>query len=177
MNIISDFEKALSIDEYITMLGDQDKLHQLHYKKAEIVGILPELSNLKILVITEPWCGDSTAILPVLIKIFENSNPEIRVALRDKNPELIDQFLTNGGRAIPIILVLDEAGNLILKFGPRPQKSQAIFEEYRQDIADGVIERKEVSRKIRTFYSKDRGKAISEEFITRLNESLSGITV
>jgi len=112
-----------------------------------------------------------------LIKIFENSNPEIRVALRDKNPELIDQFLTNGGRAIPIILVLDEAGNLILKFGPRPQKSQAIFEEYRQDIADGVIERKEVSRKIRTFYSKDRGKAISEEFITRLNESLSGITV
>jgi hypothetical protein len=172
MNYLNDFKKAISVDEYISLLGDQQKLHQLHHKKAEIVGSLPDVSTLKILVITEPWCGDSTAIFPVLLKTFEDTKVEVKVALRDKNPDLIDQFLTNGGKAIPIILVLDEVGKLVMKFGPRPKKSQAIFEEHRQDIADGTIEKKEVMLKIRTFYSKDRGKAFSEEFINTLNEKL-----
>ncbi|KAA3617668.1 MAG: thioredoxin family protein [Calditrichaeota bacterium] len=172
MNYSNEFRSAKTVDEYLATLRDQEKLHQLHYKKAEIIGHLPKSDNLKILVITEPWCGDSTAIFPVLLKIFENTSVEIKVALRDENPDLIDQFLTKGGRAIPIFLFLDSNGDLITKFGPRPQKSQAIFEEHRQDISDGIIEKKDVMRKIRTFYAKDRGKAISEELINMLNENL-----
>lgn len=177
MNFLNDFEKALSENEYIALLGEQHKLHQLHYKKAEIIGNLPDIKNLKILIITEPWCGDSTAILPVLLRTFEGKSAEIKIALRDENPELMDRFLTNGGRAIPIVLVLDKAGNLLMKFGPRPQKSQSIFEGYRQDIVDGSIEIKDIMLKIRTFYSKDRGKSISEEFINLLNESVTGVAV
>jgi hypothetical protein len=175
MNLLNAFKNALTMDEYLETMDDQKKVHELHYKKAEIIGDLPEFSGLKILIITEPWCGDSSAILPVLIKMFEGKDAEIKVALRDENPELIDQFLTNGGRAIPIILVLNKVGDLIMKFGPRPKKIQAIFEEHRQAIADGKIEKKEVMLKIRTFYSKDRGKIVSEEFINALKRSFNTV--
>ena len=50
---------------------------------------------------------------------------------------------------------------------------QAIFEAHREEIAKGKIEKKEVTRKIRTFYAKDCGQSISEEFITSLNHKLS----
>ena len=177
MNFLKDFNNALSAEDYIELLGDQKQLHQLHYKKAELTNSLPEFESLKILVITEPWCGDSLAIFPVLLKMFEGRSSEIKVALRDGNPELIDQFLTNGGRAIPIILVLNDSGYLIMKFGPRPKKSQDIFELHRKDIAEGKIEKKEVIQKIRNFYSRDRGNAISIEFINQLTKSLSEISI
>ncbi len=172
-NLLQAFNAAMPFEEYVLELGEQKTLHDLHYKRAGVDGLqLPPFKALKILVITEPWCGDSTAILPVLQKLFAGHDVEFRIALRDENPELMDRFLTNGGRAIPVILILDEKGELLMRFGPRPQKVQAIFEQYRRDINEGRIERKEVSRKIRNFYSRDRGKAILEEFLPQLKKAL-----
>ncbi len=102
MYFINDFNRAMEVSEYKKLLGDQESVHDLHYKKAELPEIIKLLKPLKMLVITEPWCGDSTAILPVILKFFESQPVKIRIALRDKNPELMEQFLTKGGRAIPI---------------------------------------------------------------------------
>ncbi|RMH61497.1 MAG: thioredoxin family protein [Calditrichaeota bacterium] len=170
INLKQEFEKAVPIEVYKTYLGEQRALHDLHYKRAEIsADALPEnLPPLRILIITEPWCGDSTAIVPVLQKLFEGRDVVMRVAFRDENPELMDQFLTNGGRSIPVILILDEQGRLRMRFGPRPQKAQAVFEQYKPLFEEGKMERKEISKKIRAFYSKDRGRAIVEEFTTKL---------
>ncbi|MCB0284060.1 MAG: thioredoxin family protein, partial [Calditrichaeota bacterium] len=106
-------------------------------------------------------------------KIFKDRNAEIRIAIRDENPALMDHFLTNGKKAIPIVLVIDSSGELLLRYGPRPASVQSIFEEHRSDIENGRIEKKEVSRKIRNFYAKDRGQVISNTFITALNEKLT----
>jgi len=171
MNLWSAFNRAKSVEDYIELLGDQQKLHNLHFSKAEITGEIPYFEKLNILVITETWCSDSTAISPVLLKMFKEKNADIRVALRDENTELIDQFLTNGSRSIPIILVMDESFNLIMRYGPRPAIVQDIFEAHRQNIADGKIEKKKVSQKIRSFYAKDRGRTISEDFLNSLNKA------
>lgn len=160
MNLQSYYEKALSLKGYEALLGDQRSLHDLHYKKAQTANQYSNAKKNKILVITEPWCGDSLAILPVIMRLFE-AEWEIKVSLRDQNEDLIDQFLTKGGRAIPIVLFLDADGNLLGKFGPRPEKVQNIFEEHRQDINDGKIEKSQVIKKIRTFYSKDKGATIA----------------
>ncbi len=172
-NLLQAFNAAMSFEEYALELGEQKALHDHHYKKAQTEGVtLPEFPPVKILVITEPWCGDSTAILPVLQKLFAGKPVEFRIALRDENPELMNRFLTNGGKAIPVIIILDEKGEMLMRFGPRPQKVQAIFEQYRQDINAGRIEKKEVSRKIRNFYARDRGKAVLEEFVPQFIEAL-----
>lgn len=173
MNLLNEFERGLTIESYKKLLNDQLRVHNLHYDRAQIDSdALSGIPPLKILVITEPWCGDSTAILPVIQKLFEDHDTEIRVLLRDQNPELIDRFLTNGARAIPILLILDAKGNFLAKYGPRPETAQAIFEAHRDDINSGKIEKSKVIRKIRTFYSKDRGKTILNSFLNSLGQTI-----
>ena len=172
MNYLNEFNRGMTIEEYKQLLGDQLVVHDLHYKKVQIKDAKNIPDDLVILVLTEPWCGDSTAILPVIQKLFEKTNIKIRILRRDDNPELMDRFLTNGGRAIPIILILNKDGSYLGRFGPRPQQASDIYEAHRDAIERGEIEKSEVIRKIRTFYAKDRGQAILNDFNQVLNQIL-----
>jgi hypothetical protein len=133
---------------------------------------IKRLPGLKLLVISEVSCSDSTALLSVLKRYLEGEKVEFRFALRSENPDLMQAFLTNGARAVPIIIILDEQGYYMDRFGPRPKTAQDIFETYRQDINEGRIERKEVSKKIRNFYARDRGNAILKDFSEKLRALL-----
>lgn len=90
--------------------------------------------NLHFLIITEDWCGDAMMINPVIRKIAEAADVEVRVALRDKDTDLIDRHLTSGGRAIPIVLILNNEGELIGKWGPRAPKVQELVNEVRSAL-------------------------------------------
>lgn len=80
------------------------------------------------LVLSEGWCGDAAQNLPALEKIAEHSHGRIhlRVLLRDENTELMDQWLTNGGRSIPKLIQLDAAFEVTGSWGPRPAEAQAM---------------------------------------------------
>ena len=72
----------------------------------------------KILVITEDWCGAAIASLPFVVKLVEGMpDIEMRVFLRDENPDLMDQFLKNGVyRSIPVFAFFDEHMNELARF-------------------------------------------------------------
>ena len=72
----------------------------------------------KILVITEDWCGASVASLPFVIKLVEGMpDIEMRIFLRDENPDLMDQFLKSGRyRSIPVFAFFDEHMNELARF-------------------------------------------------------------
>ena len=72
----------------------------------------------RVLVITEDWCGASIASVPFVIKLVEGMpGVEMRIFLRDENPDLMDQFLKNGlYRSIPVIVFLDEHMNEVARF-------------------------------------------------------------
>jgi hypothetical protein len=78
------------------------------------------------LVLSEGWCGDAAQNLPALEKIAEHSNGKIhlRVLLRDENTELMDQWLTNGGRSIPKLIQMNTAFEATGSWGPRPSAAQ-----------------------------------------------------
>lgn len=171
MNLIDYFNKGMTFEEYKELLDDQKAVFELHYKKAQTDNRLSKIPQLKIVVLTKPPCGDSTAIIPVIQKLFEDQQAEIRFLERDEHPDLMDQFLTNGTRSIPIVIVSNEVGEYMFHFGPRPKEAQEIYEQYRPDIEAGKIEKPEVTKKIRTFYSKNRGKAILDEFLFKLAEA------
>ena len=80
------------------------------------------------LVLSEGWCGDAAQSVPVMNWLAEASpRIELRVALRDEHPALIDQYLTNGGRSIPKLLILDADTKAVLAdWGPRPLVAQAL---------------------------------------------------
>ncbi len=86
-------------------------------------------------VITEAWCGDSAQNLPVIAKIAASSEGKIslKIVLRDDNPGIIDQYLTNGSKSIPILAAFGRNGNRIFRWGPRPEAAQALMAAWKND--------------------------------------------
>ena len=175
MNFKIYFNNAYNISEYENLLDDKLlnnklSLHNLHFKNFNLyqndITKIAKLSSINILVITEPWCGDSIALLPVIKKIAEtNPSWNLKIVLRDENVDLMEKFLTNGNKAIPIFLFLDNKFEYLFKWGPRPVAAQNIFEQYREKINNGEIEKSKVILKIRQFYAKDKGRSISKEVL------------
>ncbi len=172
------YELGMTVETYTNLLNeDQTDLHKLYERRAKIdeqvVQIIRERGIKHILVITEPWCGDSLAIFPVVAKLFEAAECEVRIVQRDEHTDLIDQFLTNGGRAIPIVIVLDEDFSERFHWGPRPAPAQSIVLEHKAAIAAGEMEKADAHKLVRGFYARDHGKAIVSEFAAQFSESAS----
>jgi thiol-disulfide isomerase/thioredoxin len=130
-------------------------------------------SNITWLVITESWCGDAAHIVPVLYKIAEHININFRVVLRDENLELMDLFLTNGARAVPKLIMIDNlTGEVLNTFGPRPSEATQMVLDYK--AKHGVIT-PEFKEELQLWYNKDKGQNIVNditELLCKLEPSL-----
>ncbi|RLQ96848.1 thioredoxin family protein [Falsibacillus albus] len=92
-------------------------------------------ADLRVIVLTEDWCGDAMLNVPILFKIAEAAGMEVRLLERDQNLELMDQYLTNGkSRAIPIFIFIDQEGNERAVWGPRAPKIQQFVDEARAKL-------------------------------------------
>ena len=84
MNLKQVYDNALTYDEYVHLLSDNLSLHELHYKKFSISEsdqrTIAGLRACKILIITETWCGDSLALIPIIRKISEINGPIMIIA-------------------------------------------------------------------------------------------------
>ena len=120
--------------------------------------------KLQFVVLTESWCGDAAPSLPVMHKISElNPNITMTVVLRDENPELIDQFLTNGAKSIPKLIVLDEASQDVLgDWGPRPKPATKLVQDYKAEHGKLTAE---FRQDLQLWYNKDKGQSILSELI------------
>lgn len=116
------------------------------------------------LVITEAWCGDAAQVAPVIEAMAAlNSAIETRYVLRDEHTELIDRYLTNGGRSIPKILLLDsEAQDVYTTWGPRPSELQAIIDANK--ASDNPKPYSEMSVDVQRWYAKNKTVSIQKEF-------------
>jgi len=72
----------------------------------------------------------------------------------------MDDFLTNGTRSIPRLVIFDKDGNELAQWGPRPQEAQVVFLEAKE----GGLEKPEILEKLHLFYGRNRGKALLAEF-------------
>lgn len=113
------------------------------------------------LVFTESWCGDAAQTLPVLNKIAEVSeNIDLRVILRDEHPELMDNFLTNGTRSIPKLIILDPDHEVLTTWGPRTAGATKLVTDYKTKF--GKIDA-EFKTQLQMWYNKDKGVSIIAE--------------
>lgn len=87
---------------------------------------------LRVLVITEDWCGDSLAHLPVLFRLAQESGKlHVRVFKRDEHKDLAAQFPMSTGRvAIPIIVFFSGAMHERGRFLERPAIAHAEMETF-----------------------------------------------
>lgn len=125
------------------------------------------------LVITEGWCGDAAQILPVIAKLADsNSNIELRHILRDEHLDIMDAFLTNGGRSIPKLIALDaESLKVLGSWGPRPELPQQMVMNSKK-TAESISDKKsqkeyldEVKKEVQLWYHRDKTKSIQMEVL------------
>ncbi|HLM69564.1 MAG TPA: thioredoxin family protein [Longimicrobium sp.] len=111
----------------------------------------------RVLVISEDWCGDASNTVPVMARMAEVlPNVQIRVLKRDENPELMDAFLTNGSRSIPLALVLRPDFSVAGRWGPRPAELQAFVVAEKKAALRPVDD---IYRDVRRWYARDRGES------------------
>ncbi|MBX2931422.1 MAG: thioredoxin family protein [Chitinophagaceae bacterium] len=110
-------------------------------------------------VITEHWCGDAAHIVPILYLMSSlNDNIHFTIQLRDTDSE-IDKYLTNGSKAIPILIVRDALHNDLFHWGPRPFNAQELFKTLKEK--DASLE--EIKEAIQVFYNNDKAEGIQKE--------------
>ena len=119
-------------------------------------------TKITFLVLSESWCGDASPSLPVLNKITElNSNIDFKIVLRDENLELMDEFLTNGSRSIPKLIIFnDESEEVINEWGPRPSIATQMVEDYKKE--HGHLD-SEFKQDLQLWYNKDKGQNILKD--------------
>jgi hypothetical protein len=125
----------------------------------------------RLLVLSEDWCGDASNTVPVLARLAEEAPQlELRILKRDENLDLMDLYLTNGSRSIPLAIVLDESGTPVGRWGPRPVELQEMV--IREKRA-GVRPMSEVYKDTRRWYAMDRGGTTIRELVDRIEEASS----
>jgi len=130
------FATGMAWKDYLAQMGDTRARTEENYNKASLTAeekqFFSGLNQVKyVLMLAENWCGDVHRNSPMIARIVEAMpGTELRVFLRDQNPDLTDCFLNNGYRSIPIVAFFDkdwnEVGRWIERPGAATQKSFAI---------------------------------------------------
>ena len=117
------------------------------------------------IVITEPWCGDAAHSVP-FIQLAAQLNPLITVDYeqREAEPFRINEYLTNGGKSIPKLIIRDAAGNDLATWGPRPVECQKLYDQLKAENAD--FETQKVA--LQNWYNADKGQSAQAELETLL---------
>lgn len=119
------------------------------------------------LVITEAWCGDAAQIVPILNAIASQTDRiEMRLILRDENPELMDAYLTDGSKSIPKLIcinadTLEEVG----VWGPRPKVAHELVMAFKAAKEQTYFE---FQKDLHLWYARDKAVSIQSELLEEM---------
>lgn len=172
---VDEFAKQIAVSDFNT-LNDYDKnfyeYRKLNYQRStrlektfiptdETKQIFSNINQLQTwIVITETWCGDSAQNLPVIAKLAQlNDKVDFKIVLRDSNLEFMDLYLTNGGRAIPKLIVLDKNDKELFQWGPRPVEARNLFTKLKNE----GMAKSDINMQLHLWYGRNRGKEVEKE--------------
>lgn len=180
--IISDllFEGKSTGKEQSEDLLQYSTLNEIRLRRLDKTIVVPDVISDKLksfekefiwLVIAEGWCGDAAQIIPVLNKMaLETDKIDLRIVFRDSNDELMNEYLTNGARAIPKLLIIDkESGEVCNHWGPRPQGAADLIKYYKAQF--GVVN-EEAKTQLQLWYLHDKGLSVQNEVVEMMYASV-----
>ncbi|WP_407427719.1 thioredoxin family protein [Arcticibacter sp.] len=140
----------------------------------DVLNILKDAKPVTWLVLTEGWCGDAASSIPVIAAIAAQfpDKIDLRLVFRDENPELMNAHLTNGGKSIPKLVVLDESLNFLTSWGPRPQALQDQMEVWKAEYENDFTA---LIRKVNSWYDEDGGVSIQKEICKMMADQSMGL--
>ncbi len=170
MDLRERYENAPSFEEYLESVEKNRELWHGLAERARVpdgaVDRAEALGPRRLLAISEDWCGDAVNALPVVARLAEEAEGwELRIVGRDDNPELMDRYLTDGSRSIPVVVVFDEGFRELGWWGPRPDELQDWV------LGEGQeLDSDERYKHQRRWYARDRGETLLEELFEVADE-------
>ena len=160
------WEQALSFPEFLRGVRQLAPLWEGAYHHVEIpqwaldaYGSLA--GGLRLLVINADWCLDSATTVPILARLAERvPGVVLRVLDREQYPEVMDRYLTEGTRSIPLVILLDRDFTELGHWGPRPAVLQAWV---RANLR--AMPKEDRLREQRRWYARDRGESVLREIL------------
>jgi hypothetical protein len=158
------WRQALPFEEFVAASAEEHRafwevVHHLSRVPLWAETMLPPGQGRHLLVLAEDWCGDASNTVPVLARWAGSvQGLSLRILRRDEHPEVMDRYLTNGSRSIPIVIALDEDFNEVGYWGPRPRQLQAWVMAHKD-----TMPKDERYREIRRWYARDRGESTIRE--------------
>lgn len=120
-------------------------------------------------VIVESWCGDVPQNLPFMEAISSKSDKiNLKIILRDENPEVMDQFLSNGTRSIPKMICIDpNTYEVAGTWGPRPAGAVDLVKTL---IKDPEVTKEKRGEAVQRWYLENKGEQLQTEMYSLIEE-------
>jgi len=160
------WDRALPPLDYLATMKEPYRslwagIHRNARAPEDAATMLPAGTVLRMIMIAEDWCMDTNNTAPFLARFAEAlPGVELRILLRDANPDVMGRYLTNGAKAIPVVIVMDEAFRELGHWGPRPSELQAWVREHKD-----VVSKEERLLHTRKWYARDHGRTTIREVL------------
>ncbi|MGG4221048.1 thioredoxin family protein [Paenibacillus jamilae] len=184
-NVSQYFGKGLSPEQFMVGMEKNQEAFRSGYDQfvwsseedREFFESLNHRDDLRVLILAADWCGDVVRNVPVVFRALENSGIPTEVLILENHQALMDDFLTMGGRAVPIVIFADTGGHVLGHWGPRPAHVQQIMIEFKRENpdreADDYQEKIAVARKeMAAKYGE--GTEVHPVIVQELRELISG---
>ena len=136
------FEQGLTVEQYIAQMTQNRDAFERNQAQAalrpEDVAFFERLPQaINTLIITEDWCGDALASVPVLAALAKRTGKlNLRLFLRDQNLDLADQYLKEGKyRSVPVFVFFDQQMRELGHFIERPAAATAEMQTATEKLA------------------------------------------
>ncbi|MCM3130384.1 thioredoxin family protein [Paenibacillus provencensis] len=184
-NLSHKFGKGLSPQEFVEGMTQNKEAFLDWYNRFEwtneddksFFDSLKYRDDLRALIIAADWCGDVVRNIPVVFRALEATDMPVDMLIMEHHLEIMDQFLTMGGRSIPVVIFTDSGGAVLGTWGPRPkqvQEAMVAFKENNPDreAADYQNNLAETRKEIKRRYGE--GTEYQAVIIKELHELISG---
>jgi hypothetical protein len=143
-NLSEKLGKGLKPQQFIDgMTKNQEKFQEWYdsfkWENEDDKQFFESLNNrddLRCLILMADWCGDVVRNCPAVFRALEISGIPVEILIKEDHPDVMAQFLTGGGEAIPIVIFTDFSGHVLGHWGPRPQHVQAVMTNFKQENPD-----------------------------------------
>ncbi|MNO85631.1 hypothetical protein D3C76_770060 [compost metagenome] len=186
LNVADKFGKGISPRQFMDGMGQNKETFEAWYEgfvwqseeDREFFESLNFRDDIRVLILAAEWCGDVIRSVPVVFRALETSGFTTEVLILEDHQDVMDHFLTMGGRAVPIVIFADTGGHVLGYWGPRPAHVQQLMIQFKQENPDReapdynekiAVVRQEMAKKY------EEGAGVNGSVVSELRDKISGL--
>ena len=116
--------------------------------------------------ITDDWCIDSAYSLPLILRaVALHEQITLHILMKEDNLEILDDYLSDGRRSIPVITGFDAEDKQLFRWGPNPD----VLHRLRTTLQEAGEQGRVVSGSTIDWYTNDGHLEVEREFTGLFN--------